>query len=77
MRDKGLDIFLTVLFGIGGTTILLLSWTQPASLSERILATTIGAAGLIWVFVKSLPLISMLRNNGHRKHLEDIKNRPL
>ena len=74
MRDKGLDIFLTVLFGISGIMIVLLAWMQPASLSERILTTAIGSVGLMWVLIKTLPLISMLRNAGHRKHLQDVES---
>jgi len=36
MRDKGLGIFLMVLFGMGGITILILAWVQPMPVAERI-----------------------------------------
>ncbi|MFC2069211.1 hypothetical protein ACFLTP_09445 [Chloroflexota bacterium] len=74
MRDKGLNIFLSILFGVGGIAILLLSWMLQVSQPERILNTAIGSVGLIWVLTKTLPLIPMLRNVGHRKHLQDVEN---
>ncbi len=60
MRDKSLDMFLMVLFGISGIAVLILAWLQPMITSERILTTFIGLGGLfmalarVWLF-KSLP----------------------
>jgi hypothetical protein len=60
MRDKSLDMFLIVLFGISGITVLILAWLQPMITSERILTTFIGLGGLfmalarVWLF-KSVP----------------------
>ncbi len=54
IRDKSLDIFLMVLFGMGGITILILAWAQPMLLPERILTTSVGSMGLLWVFVRAL-----------------------
>ena len=54
MRDKSLDIFLMVLFGIGGITILVLAWLQPMPLTDRILTTFVGSIGLVWVSIRAL-----------------------
>ncbi len=59
VRDKALDIFLMMLFGMGGITILILGWTQPMPLSERILTTSVGSIGLFWVLIRALLLIAM------------------
>ena len=58
MRDKTLEIFLMVLFGIGGIAILILAWTRPMPLPERILTTSIGSAGISWAFTWAV--LSML-----------------
>ncbi len=63
MIDKTLDIFLIVLFGAGGMTILLLAWIQPMSLSERILSTSIGAIGLFWMLLRTLQFRSLHAGN--------------
>lgn len=63
MIDKTLDIFLIVLFGAGGMTILIMAWMQPMSLSERILSTSIGAIGLIWVLLRALQFRSLHASN--------------
>ena len=46
MKDKSLGIFLTVLFGLLGVTILMLAWLRPMPESERILSTFLGSIGL-------------------------------
>lgn len=53
MRDRALDIFMMVLFGMGGITILILAWAQPMPLLERILTTSVGAIGISWVLVRA------------------------
>ena len=58
-RDKSLDIFLMVLFGMGGIAILTLAWVQPTPLPEKILTTFVGLMGLFWVLFRALSLISM------------------
>ena len=60
MGDKSLDIFLMLVFGIGGITILVVAWAQPMSALERALTASIGSIGLFWVLVKAIPLKSML-----------------
>ena len=59
MIDRTLDIFLMVIFGTGGIVVLTLAWIQPISLSERILTTSVGSAGLLWVLIRLLLLRSV------------------
>ena len=59
MRDKSLGMFLVVLFGISGITVLMLAWVQPMAASERILATLIGSSGLFVALVRALLLKSL------------------
>jgi len=68
MTDRSLDIFLMVLFGLGGLVLLTLAWVQPMPVSERILTTIIGSIGLVWVFFRALSLkpIPVKRRNGRR-----------
>ena len=54
IRDKTLDIFVILLFGMGGIAILILAWAQPMSLSERIMTTSIGSTGLLGMLVRVL-----------------------
>ena len=51
MRDKALDIFMIVLFGLGGIAILILAWVQPMPLLERVSTTFIGSTGLLGVLI--------------------------
>jgi len=65
-------MFLMVLFAIGGITILVLAWTRPMPLPERMLATFIGSIGPIWVLTRAPFLISMLGKIGVRHHLPEV-----
>ncbi len=56
--DKGLEIFLMLLFGVGGAAFLVLAWGQAMPVPERILATSLGLAGLFWVLIRLLFLKS-------------------
>jgi len=61
MRDKSLDTLLMILFGISGITIMVLIWLHTMQLPERILYTSMGMIGLIWMafqvrLLKSMPL---------------------
>jgi hypothetical protein len=56
MTDKTLNIFLTLLFGVGGIAVSLLAWLQPMPVSGRILATFVGMLGLSWAIIR-LPLM--------------------
>ncbi|MFC2069179.1 hypothetical protein ACFLTP_09285 [Chloroflexota bacterium] len=49
MRNKGLDIFLMVLFGVGGIAILLLTLVHPMTISERIPNILFASIGILWV----------------------------
>ena len=54
MMDNSLNIFLITLLAIGGAVILAVTWVQPMPLSERIVPSFFGAAGIIGVLVQSL-----------------------
>ena len=56
MRDKSLDIFLMVFFGISGIVILMLAWVWSMPESERIPTAFIGSAGLFIALVRALLL---------------------
>ena len=57
MRDTFLDVFLMLLFGLGGIIILLVEWLQPMPLLERILATSIALIGLLWTGIRAVILV--------------------
>ena len=67
MVDKSLDIFLMIIFGIGGITILILACAQPMSMLERALTVSIGSIGLFWVLVRLASFRSVLAKLGIRK----------
>jgi hypothetical protein len=54
MIDKSLNIFLMMLLTIGGMVILAVTWVQPMPLSERIVPSFFGAAGIIGVLIWAL-----------------------
>ena len=54
MMDKGLGILLKFLFSMAGVTALILAWVVPMPVSERILATSVGSMGLLWVLIRLL-----------------------
>ena len=56
MRDKSLDMFLMVLFGISGIAILVLAWIWPMTASERIPAAFAGSIGISVALVRALLL---------------------
>ena len=58
-------ILLIVLFSIASTTILILAWSQPMPVADRILSTSVGAIGLIGVLIQALILSANLSNNLH------------
>jgi len=73
MKDKGLDIFLAVLFGIGGIVILVLAWAGQMPVGERIFATLIASIGLIWVLTRMPSLMSTQRKVSLGKHLPEVE----
>jgi len=54
MRDKALDIFVVMLFGLGGIAILISAWAEPMFLLERIQTSFIGATGLLVAVIRVL-----------------------
>ena len=52
MRDKGLDRLLSCIFGLGGITILILTWVHPMPASDRIFAVSIGSIGFLGVLTR-------------------------
>ena len=76
MREKSLDVLLMILFGIGGITIMVLTWSQTMELPERILSTSIGTLGLIWTaarvrLLKSMPGALVTQRNEAQDSIED------
>ena len=61
MRDKGLQLFLMVVFGAGGIGILVLAWIQPMTLHERILITFVGSVGVLWMLIHALSFMPVLK----------------
>jgi len=61
MKDKSLDIWLIVLFGISGMAVLLLGWLWSTLESERVTATLTGSVGL---FVASTRALMLKRSSG-------------
>lgn len=68
MKDKSLEVSLRLLFGMGGMIIVIVAWLQPMSVVERILTTSIGSIGPLWVLARALPLRAMLANLGIGKN---------
>jgi len=56
MTERSFDMFLEVLFGVGGVTILIFTWTQTMPASERIIATFVGLIGILWAIIR-VPLL--------------------
>jgi len=80
MRDKSLDVLLMILFGIGGITIMVLTWSQAMQLPERILSTSIGMIGLIWTasrfhLLKSVPAELLAQRSKTQHSIEENKGR--
>lgn len=63
MRDASLATFLEVLFGVGGVTILIFAWIQTMPVSERIFATFVGSAGILWAIIRIMFLDSKPADN--------------
>jgi len=57
MKDTFLNVFLMVLFGAGGITILLVAWLQPVPLVEIILTTSVASIGILWVVIRAVSLV--------------------
>ena len=73
MIDKSLGIFLMVLFGVSGIAILMLAWIWPMPISERIMTTFIGSAGLLVVLIRALLLKSAQEKNGTKQGMVKVE----
>jgi hypothetical protein len=56
MKDKSLAIWLMVIFGVSGLSIIVLSWLLPALQSDRASANIVGLAGIAVATVRGLML---------------------
>ena len=56
MKDKSLDIFLMMIFGISGAVVLLLAWLRPMAGWDGIFTIAIGLSGLASAFFVALRL---------------------
>ena len=54
MKGKSLNVLPMMVFGIGGITILALTWTRPVPVSEWLLNSTIGFTGIGWAIFQFL-----------------------
>ena len=75
MTDKGLGIFIKVLFGLGGIIIIVIAWTRTMALPDRILTAFIGLSGLSFALSAAIPLKSILAKTGVIKNLPQIHPR--
>jgi len=56
MKDKGLGIWLILLFGVSGLGVILLAWLSPSLASERLVATIAGGVGLTVATLRAVTL---------------------
>lgn len=56
MKDKSLEVFLILIFGVSGIAVLLLAWLWPVVVPERVPATFIGSFGVFIAVIKALRL---------------------
>ncbi|MCH8865098.1 MAG: hypothetical protein IIB13_07050 [Chloroflexi bacterium] len=68
MKDKSMEVFLVVLFGILGLAIIVLAWVRPMPDSERILTTLIGSIGLLLALGQGL----FLKTNRQETEVEYV-----
>ena len=76
MRDKSLDIFLMVLFGISGAAILMLAWLRPMPGADRILSTFIGSVGLLVAFTRAMLLKPARTETGQVLVKAEVEDKP-
>jgi hypothetical protein len=56
MKDKSLGIWLIVMFGTSGSTVISLAWLWPSLQSDRIVATATGLVGIAIAVIRALTL---------------------
>ena len=71
MMDKTLNIFLIALLTVAGIVILVVTWLEPMPLSERIVPSFFGTAGIIGAL--SWTLIS--RSNSAKVRVTSIADK--
>ncbi len=76
MKDKSMEVFLAVMFGILGLTIIVLAWVRPMPDSERILTTIIGSVGLILALGRGLFLKTTRQETEVEHVLVKVKEKP-
>lgn len=78
MIDKSLSIFLMIIFGMSGITILTLAWLEPLPASERIMTTLIGSIGLFVSFTRALQIRSLPPETNTEQRLvkAEVKENP-
>ncbi len=76
MKDKSMEVFLAVLFGILGLAIIVLAWVRPMPDSERILTTIIGSVGLLLALGRGLFLKTSRQETDVEHVLVRSKDKP-
>lgn len=76
MKDKSMEVFLAVMFGILGLTIIVLAWVRPMPESERILTTLIGSIGLLLALGRGLFLKTSRQETDVEHVLVRAKDKP-
>lgn len=75
MKDKGFDIFLMVLFGMGGIIILVITGVRAMALSDRIVAASFGLMGISFALSRTIPLKSVLPKISAAKNFPEIESK--
>ena len=76
--EKSLGMFLTVLFGVLGLTVLMLAWLWPVSPSDRIPAILVGSASLFGALIR-IPILKRSQGRPDNKQApvnSEFKKRP-
>ncbi len=76
MKDKSMEVFLAVLFGILGLTIIVLAWVRPMPESERMLTTLIDSIGLLLALGRGLFLKTNRKETDVEYVLVRAKDKP-
>jgi hypothetical protein len=56
MKDKSLGIWLIIMFGLSGISLIALAWLWPTLEADRILATLVGGVGIAIAVIRALTL---------------------
>lgn len=61
--EKSHGLFLAVLFGAMGLTLLILAWLMPSNTSDRVIAAVMGSAGLFGAAIR-IPALKRTTRTG-------------